>query len=66
MKIRNVNDNLGERSSDNPDRLRGAGLDLEVLDEKAYQDPMAWPTAGWSLIVLRNWKRLSKTLLRDY
>ena len=32
------------RSSDNPDRLRGAGLDLAVLDEMAYQDPAAWPT----------------------
>jgi len=30
------------RSSDNPDRLRGAGLDFVVLDECAFMKPNVW------------------------
>lgn len=32
------------RSADNPDRLRGPGLDMVVLDEAAYMVPETWPT----------------------
>lgn len=33
------------RSGDDPDRLRGAGLDLAVLDEAAYLHPDVWKAA---------------------
>lgn len=32
------------RSADNPDRLRGSGLDFLVLDEAAYMPATVWPT----------------------
>ena len=31
------------RSADNPDSLRGEGLDFVVLDEFAYMPPVTWP-----------------------
>ncbi len=34
---------IAVRSTHAPDNLRGAGLDLAVLDEAAYIDPRVWP-----------------------
>ena len=36
---------VGVRSSDNPDSLRGEGLDFLVMDEAAYQVREAWSEA---------------------
>lgn len=36
---------VGVRSADNPDSLRGEGLDFVVLDEAAYIAPEAWSEA---------------------
>lgn len=36
---------IGVRSADNPDSLRGEGLDFVVMDEAAYIQPEAWSEA---------------------
>lgn len=50
---------LAVRSADQPDTLRGDGLDGAVLDEAAYMDPATWPEVirpslsdrmGWCLM----------------
>jgi hypothetical protein len=40
--LRAYDSTIALRSSDNPDSLRGAGLDFVVLDEAATMDPVTW------------------------
>lgn len=49
---------LSIRSTHLPDNLRGAGLDLVVLDEAAFMDPSVWPEVVRPMLLDRKGRAL--------
>lgn len=43
------------KGADNPDSLRGVGLDGEVLDEYAFQNPYVWKVTSPMLLDRKGW-----------